>query len=72
MNKDVLILNVAERLAHKEVNATSYNEIAEVVLSYHTGWKYEGEAMIELIDEILTVKNNITKSLNSHAENLPF
>jgi len=67
-----LILYVAERLAHKEVEATSYNEIAEVVLSYHEGWKYEGETMIELIDEILTVKNNIIKSLNSDQDDLPF
>jgi hypothetical protein len=72
MTKTELILKVAERLAHKENIATSYNEIAEIVLTYNEGWKYEGEEMIELIDEILTVKENIIKSLNSTQKDLSF
>tara|TARA_R100000231_G_scaffold55603_3_gene46388 strand:+ start:684 stop:902 length:219 start_codon:yes stop_codon:yes gene_type:complete len=72
MTKMELILKVAERLAHKENIATSYNEIAEIVLTYDEGWKYEGEEMIELIDEILSVKKNIIKSLNSTQKDLSF
>ena len=72
MLKKELILKVAERLAHKENIATSYNEIAEIVLTYDEGWKYEGEEMIELIDEILSVKENIIKSLNSTEKDLSF
>ena len=72
MTKTELILKVAERLAHKENIATSYNEIAEIVLTYNKGWKYEGEEMIELIDEILSVKENIIKSLNSRQKDLSF
>tara|TARA_Y100000401_G_C8206745_1_gene166385 strand:+ start:357 stop:575 length:219 start_codon:yes stop_codon:yes gene_type:complete len=72
MTKTELILKVAERLAHKENIATSYNEIAEIVLTYNKGWKYEGEEMIELIDEILSVKENIIKSLNSIQKDLSF
>jgi hypothetical protein len=72
MTKTELILKVAERLAHKENIDTSYNEIAEIVLTYNEGWKYEGEEMIELIDEILTVKENIIKSLNSTQKDLSF
>ena len=72
MTKTELILKVAERLAHKENIATSYNEIAEIVLTYNKGWKYEGEEMIELIDEILSVKVNIIKSLNSIQKDLSF
>ena len=70
MEKD-LILKVAERLVHKEDTATSYNEIAEIVLTYSEGWKYEGEEMIELIDKIISVKDNIIRSLNSTQEDLP-
>jgi hypothetical protein len=69
MDKD-LILKVAERLAHKEDTSTSYNEIAEIVLTYSEGWKYEGEEMIELIDEIISVKDNVIRSLNSTHEDL--
>ena len=72
MLKKELILKVAERLAHKENLATSYNEIAEIVLTYNKGWKYEGEEMIELVDEILSVKKNIIKSLNSTEKDLSF
>jgi len=72
MKTKELILKVAERLAHKENIATSYNEIAEIVLTYNEGWKYEGEEMIELIDEVLSVKDNIIKSLNSTKKDLSF
>ena len=47
-------------------------KIAEIVLTYNKGWKYEGEEMIELIDEILSVKENIIKSLNSTEKDLSF
>tara|TARA_R110002020_G_scaffold9962_1_gene38645 strand:- start:119 stop:337 length:219 start_codon:yes stop_codon:yes gene_type:complete len=70
MNKKDLILKVAERLAHKEDVATSYSEIAEIVLTYNEGWKYEGEEMLELIDEILSIKDHIIKSLNSTEKDL--
>ena len=72
MLRKELILKVAERLAHKEDIATSYKEIAEIVLTYSEGWEYEGEDMLELIDEILSVKENIIKSLNSTEEDLSF
>jgi acetaldehyde dehydrogenase (acetylating) len=72
MKEKDLILKVAERLAHKEDIATSYNEIAEIVLTYNEGWKYEGEEMIELIDKILSLKDDIIKSLNSTEKDLPF
>jgi len=76
MQKEDLILKVAERLAHKDdvvlSNMFSYKEIAEIVLTYSEGWKYEGEEMIELIDEIISVKENIFRSLNSTQKDLPF
>ena len=56
-----LILKVAERLIEEEKEdlayykylSSSYSEIAEIVLDYKEGWKYEGEEMIELIDKII-------------------
>ena len=72
MKKKDLILKVAER--HKEWNYKDfkYNDVAEIVLTYDEGWKYEGEEMIELIDEILSVKDDITRSLNSTEKDLKF
>ena len=51
--KKELITKVVER--HKEWNFDDfkYNDIAEIVLTYSEGWKYEGEEMIKLIDEII-------------------
>ena len=76
INKEDLILKVAERLAHKDdvvlSNMFSHKEIAEIVLTYSEGWKYEGEEMTELIDEIISVKENIIRSLNSTEKDLPF
>ena len=61
--KKELILKVAER--HKEWNfeGFKYDDVAEIVLTYSEGWKYEGEQMIELIDEIISVKDNIISIL---------
>ena len=72
-----LSLKVAERLIEEENEdlsyyPSSYTEIAEIVLTYHEGWKYEGEEMIELIDEILSLKDDICRSLNSTEKDLPF
>jgi len=69
MKKKELILKVAEILIEEEKEdlayykylSSSYSEIAEIVLDYEEGWKYEGEEMIELIDEIISVKDNIIK-----------
>ena len=70
MKEKDLILKVAERLEMNSIH--NYNDIAEIVLTYSEGWKYEGEEMIELIDKILSVKENIIKSLNSTEKDLPF
>ena len=80
MLRKELILKVAERLIKEEKEdlayyqylSSSYSEIAEIVLTYSEGWRYEGEDMLELIDEILSVKENIIKSLNSTEEDLSF
>ena len=79
MKEKELILKVAERLIKEEKEdleyyqylSSSYSEIAEIVLTYDEGWKYEGEEMIELIDEILSVKDDIIRSLNSTEKDLP-
>ena len=55
MDKE-LILKVAERHEEWNFEGFKYDDVAEIVLSYEEGWKYEGEEMIELIDEII---NNI-------------
>tara|TARA_R110001592_G_scaffold218865_3_gene472913 strand:- start:331 stop:540 length:210 start_codon:yes stop_codon:yes gene_type:complete len=68
MQKKDLILKVAERLPP---NMLSHKEIAEIVLTYSEGWKYEGEEMIELVDEIIYLKEDIIKSLNSTEKNYP-
>jgi hypothetical protein len=72
MNKKNLILKIAERLIDEKNKTSSYNEIAEIVLTYSEGWNYEGEQMIELIDEIISVKENIFRSLNSTQKDLQF
>mgnify|MGYP003141036821 FL=1 len=61
--KKELILKVAER--HKEWNfeGFKYDDVAEIVLNYEEGWKYEGEEMIELIDEIIAEGWNIIKKI---------
>ena len=61
--KKELILKVAER--HKEWNCEGfkYDDVAEIVLNYEEGWKYEGEEMIELIDEIIAEGWNIIKKI---------
>lgn len=60
MDKE-LITKVAER--HKEWNFDDfkYSDVAEIVLTYSEGWKYEGEEMLELIDEIIKEFNTKTK-----------
>mgnify|MGYP003138467162 CR=1 FL=1 len=70
MKEKDLILKVAERLEMNSIH--NYNDIAEIVLTYSEGWKYEGEEMIELIDKILSLKDDIIKSLNSTEKDLPF
>jgi hypothetical protein len=70
-NKD-LILKVAERHKEWDYEDFKYDDVAEIVLTYEEGWKYEGEEMIELIDEILSVKENIIRSLNSTHKDLKF
>tara|TARA_R100000781_G_scaffold31631_1_gene23108 strand:+ start:89 stop:433 length:345 start_codon:yes stop_codon:yes gene_type:complete len=66
-----LILKVAERYKEWNFEGFKYDDVAEIVLTYGEGWKYEGEEMIELIDEIISVKDNIIRSLNSTHEDLP-
>ena len=65
-----LIIKVAER--HKEWNfkGFKYDDVAEIVLTYSEGWKYEGEEMIELIDKIIEEKNKCKPLLYSELNNL--
>ena len=58
---EILIEEEKEDLAYYKYLSSSYSEIAEIVLDYEEGWKYEGEEMIELIDKIISVKDNIIK-----------
>jgi hypothetical protein len=48
-----LIEKVAERHQEWNYEGFKYDDVAEIVLTYSEGWKYEGEEMIELIDKII-------------------
>jgi hypothetical protein len=63
MEKKELILKVAERHKEWNFNGFKYDDVAEIVLTYSEGWKYEGEEMIELIDEIIAEGWNIIKKI---------
>ena len=60
---EILIEEEKEDLAYYKYLSSSYSEIAEIVLDYEEGWKYEGEEMIELIDEIIAEGWNIIKKI---------
>ena len=53
MKRKDLILKVAERQQEWNYEGFKYDDVAEIILTYSEGWKYEGEEMIELIDEII-------------------
>ena len=65
MEKKELILKVSERHQEWNYEGFKYDDVAEIVLTYSEGWKYEGEEMIELIDEIISVKDNIINELKA-------
>ena len=51
--KKELIVKVAERHQEWNYEGFKYDDVAEIVLTYSEGWKYEGEEMIELIGKII-------------------